>query len=104
MGRRQAKRVAGGAEFLDVLIEEFGVHVELDGRLGHNRATEKWRDMRRDNRSELARLRHLRYGWGDVVDRPCDVAIKQAEVLRQQGWTGTFKRCAVCPRELPHGL
>jgi hypothetical protein len=102
-GRRQLKRLAGGAEFLDVLIEEFGLHVELDGRLGHDRAREIWRDMRRDNRSELQRLRHLRYGWGDMIDRSCDVAIQQGVVLRQQGWAGTFRRCPDCP-PLPPGL
>ncbi|HVV76005.1 MAG TPA: hypothetical protein VHC43_08200 [Mycobacteriales bacterium] len=103
-GRRQARRTGEGAEYLDVLIEPYGVHIELDGRLGHDRATERWRDMRRDNRSELAGLRHLRYGWADVVDRPCQVAIEQATVLRQQGWRGAFKRCTDCPDALPPAL
>lgn len=103
-GKRQVRRSGTGVEYLDVLIDPYDLHVELDGRLGHDRATEQWRDMRRDNRSELARLRHLRYGWGDLVDRPCAVAIEQAQVLRQQGWTGAFKRCPTCPQELPPGL
>lgn len=103
-GQRQVRRVGSGVEFLDVLITEFGVHIELDGRLGNDRTTERWRDMRRDNRSELAGLRHLRYGWGDIVDRPCEVAIEQASVLRQQGWRGDFKRCRACPTTLPDGL
>jgi hypothetical protein len=42
--------------------------------------------MRRDNRSEVMRLRELRYGWADMVDKPCEVAIEQAVILRQQGW------------------
>jgi hypothetical protein len=96
-GTRQAGRLADGTEYLDVVIEEFGVHIELDGRLGHDRTRERWRDMRRDNRSEVARMRHLRYGWADVVDRPCEVASQQAEVLRQQGWPGPFRRCPSCP-------
>jgi hypothetical protein len=33
-GRRQARRATDGVEYLDVLIEEFGLHIELDGRLG----------------------------------------------------------------------
>ena len=102
-GRRQVKRLAGGAEFLDVLIEEWNLHVEIDGRLGHDRAREVWRDMQRDNRSELARLRHLRYGWADMIDRPCEAMIQQAVVLRQQGWPGVFRRCPDCP-PLPPGL
>ena len=96
-GERQWRRLSDGAEYLDVLIAEYGVHIELDGRLGHDAAREKWRDMRRDNRSEIARLRHLRYGWADMVDRPCEVAAQQAEVLIQQGWPGRLKRCPACP-------
>jgi hypothetical protein len=103
-GRRQSGRLADGTEYLDVLIEEWRVHVELDGRLGHDRAREAWRDMRRDNRSERAGLRHLRYGWADLVDRPCSVAIEQGIILRQQGWTGRFRRCPRCPDALPAGL
>jgi hypothetical protein len=101
---RQVRRTADGVEQLDVVIEAFGLHVELDGRLGHDRAREIWRDMKRDNRSEVKRLRHLRYGWADVVDRPCEVAAEQALILRQQGWTGSFRRCPGCPDRLPAGL
>lgn len=104
MGRRQCGRLADGTEYLDVLIEEFRLHVELDGRLGHDRAREIWRDMKRDNRSEVAGLRHLRYGWADMIDRPCDVAIQQGGVLRQQGWTGRFRYCAACPHPPIAGL
>jgi hypothetical protein len=96
-GQRQWRRLGDGAEYLDVLIPEYGVHIELDGRLGHDAAREQWRDMRRDNRSEIARLRHLRYGWADMVDRPCEVAAQQAAVLRQQGWPGRLRRCPACP-------
>ncbi|HVW80358.1 MAG TPA: hypothetical protein VHB69_05390 [Mycobacteriales bacterium] len=103
-GTRQYRRSGAGVEFLDVLIEEWKVHIELDGRLGHDRAQERWRDMRRDNRSERDGLRHLRYGWADVFDRPCEVAIEQAVILRQQGWTGQFVRCRDCPGTLPPGL
>jgi hypothetical protein len=103
-GERQVRRLTGGAEYLDVLVAEFGLHVEVDGRLGHDRAREVWRDMQRDNRSEMRGLRHLRYGWADIVDRPCEVAIEQGQVLRQQGWTGRFIRCPRCPHGLPTAL
>jgi len=95
-GNRQSRRLGDGTEYLDVFIEPYNVHIELDGRLGHDRARERWRDMRRDNRSEIAGVRHLRYGWADVVDRPCEVAAQQALVLRQQGWQGTFRHCPDC--------
>jgi hypothetical protein len=96
-GQRQWRRLGDGSEYLDVLIAEYGVHIELDGRLGHDGVRERWRDMRRDNRSEVSGMRHLRYGWADVVDRPCEVAAQQADVLRQQGWKGAFRRCPNCP-------
>jgi hypothetical protein len=97
-GQRQFRRRTDGTEFLDVYIEEFGVHVELDGRLGHDRALEIWRDFKRDNASVVQSLRHLRYGWADLLGKPCDVAIQQAIVLRQQQWPGPFIRCPDCPR------
>lgn len=96
-GERQAGRLGDGTELLDVLIADYQVHIELDGRLGHDSARDQWRDMRRDNRSEVSGLRHLRYGWADLVDRPCEVAAQQAEVLRQQGWPGELRRCGSCP-------
>jgi hypothetical protein len=96
-GKRQFRRRIDGTEFLDVYIEEFNVHVELDGRLGHDRALEIWRDFKRDNTSVVRRLRHLRYGWADVLGSPCDVAMQQAVVLRQEGWTGPYVRCRDCP-------
>lgn len=95
-GRRQVRRLRDGTEYLDVVIEEFGVHIELDGRLGHDRAREIWRDMRRDNASEVRGMAHLRYGWADLVDRPCQVAREQARVLSRRGWAGPFVRCRAC--------
>jgi len=104
LGERQFKRLIDGTEWLDVVIEELRMHVELDGRLGHDGARESWRDMKRDNRSEVLRLRHLRCGWADMIDRPCEVAVEQAVILRQQGWRGRFKRCRTCPDGLPEGV
>ncbi len=92
-----SSNASGKERSTSVLIDEFRLHVENDGRLGHDRAQEIWRDMRRDNRSELLGYRHLRYGWADLVDRGCQVALEQAEVLRQQGWRGRFRRCPHCP-------
>ncbi|MBV9485435.1 MAG: hypothetical protein JO246_05210 [Frankiaceae bacterium] len=103
VGRRQFTRLADGTEHLDDFDAEFRVHTELDGRLGHDRGRDVFRDMRRDNRSELEQVRHLRYGWADLFDRPCEVAIQEALIYRQQGWTGKFKRCRKCP-PLPSGL
>lgn len=96
-GERQFRRNGDGVEYLDIMIKKFRTHIEFDGRLGHDRAAEIWRDHRRDNRSELLNLRSLRYGWADMFDRECEVAAEQAAIFRQEGWTGTFTRCPRCP-------
>jgi hypothetical protein len=90
------RRLRDGTEYLDVVIDEWALHIELDGRLGHDRAREVWRDMRRDNASQVRGIAHLRYGWADIIDRPCAVAEEQARVLRQQGWPGRFVPCRAC--------
>jgi hypothetical protein len=100
-GERQVRRDRHGVAYLDILIREYRLHVELDGRLGHERARERWRDMRRDNASELRQLRHLRYGFADMFDRGCEAMIEQAVVLRQEGWLDPFGLCPRCPLPLP---
>jgi len=99
-GERQFKRLADGSEYLDGLIKEWALHWELDGRLGHDRARDIWRDFRRDNRSAVARQWTLRYGWADMIDHPCEVAWQRAQILMQQGWPGPFRRCRDCPADL----
>jgi hypothetical protein len=95
-GSRQ--RYRGGLRHrTDVGYDDFGLLVELDGRLGHDGAG-RFRDMRRDNEFALRALTTLRYGWPDVVDRPCDVALQVATVLTSRGWTGPFGRCRRCER------
>jgi hypothetical protein len=103
-GERQFTRKSNGTEHLDVLIKEFRTHVELDGQLGHDGTLDVWRDMHRDNHSEVRGLRHLRYGFADLLERECDVMIQQAEILRQQGWSEPFRRCPNCPKKLPPTL
>ena len=64
--------------------------IELDGRLGHDSAAGVWRDMERDNQHALSGRTVLRFGWSDVVDRPCGVAKQVAAAL------GLRARCAAC--------
>lgn len=80
----------------DVVFEEFMLVIELDGQLGHT-GTDAWRDHRRDNRHTVAGWRTLRYGWWDVVTRPCEVVREVVGVLREQGWRGRPRHCASCP-------
>ena len=92
VGRRLVRR--GGTE-ADVLYEEYGLLVELDGRAGHS-GTGRFRDLHRDNASTADGLSTLRYGYADVHDRPCEVAGQVGEVLAGRGWPGPLERCDRC--------
>ncbi len=74
------------------------VLVELDGRLGHD-GIGVWRDWSRDNHHAVAsNFTTLRYGWNDVVRRPCDVARQVGEALVHGGWSGVPAQCKACRR------
>jgi len=95
-GLRQ--RYRGGLRHrTDVGYDTYGLLVELDGRLGHEGAG-RFRDMRRDNAFALLAMLTLRYGWPDVVERPCEVASQVATVLTGRGWPGPLGRCRRCRR------
>lgn len=83
------------ASRVDALLAEYGVVIELDGRKGHI-GTGAFRDLRRDNRHQTQGLLTLRYGWDDVVNRPCEVARQIALVLMRCGWSGPLARCHHC--------
>ncbi|MEV5704579.1 type IV toxin-antitoxin system AbiEi family antitoxin domain-containing protein [Actinoallomurus sp. NPDC052274] len=90
---RQVRSLRGGrVTYEDVRAEAYGVVIELDGRAAHPFA-ERHRDMRRDNAAVRAGRAPLRYGWGDVTERPCLVAAEIADVYRSRGWTGTPHPC-----------
>lgn len=66
-GRRQ-HAIGGGREVRDVCYQEYGVVVELGGRLGHE-GIGRFRDMRRDNGALFRGEVTLRYGWDDAHAR-----------------------------------
>lgn len=93
-GARQVSLVVGAR--VDVRFEEFRLIAELDGLLGHRgvgEAHDAWRDARHLALGEAT----VRFGWGDVVRRPCATAALLADVLRSRGWAGTMRRCPACP-------
>ena len=95
-GRRQ--RYRGGLRYrTDVGYDQWGVLVELDGRLGHE-GEGRVRDLRRDNDFALRSLTTLRYGWYDTAYRPCLVARQVGAVLTSRGWPGPLLRCRRCRR------
>jgi hypothetical protein len=91
--RQRAERRGGGQRWLNCDYWPYQVRVELDGRLGHDRLRETWRDYRRDNDGVISGNSVLRYGWGDVTTHGCAVAAQTANVLRQAGWLGHIRRC-----------
>jgi very-short-patch-repair endonuclease len=90
-GRQHRSR--RGPEVRDMLYEEFGVIVELDGTM---HIVGRFRDMQRDNSALLAGELTLRYGWPDVAERPCQVARQVAGLLVARGWAGLPTRCPRC--------
>jgi very-short-patch-repair endonuclease len=93
VAKRQAKMTRGQrSQYLDNLYGEFGVAVELDGRVAHP-VEARWADIHRDNLNVVSGTITLRYSWTDVTVRPCEVATEIAAVLQQRGWTGRPVTC-----------
>lgn len=86
---------ADGSAIRDVWYVDYGVAVELDGRVGHE-GMGRFRDMNRDNEAALTSVLTLRYGHHDLHARPCDVALQVAEALVRRGWDGLPARCPRC--------
>jgi hypothetical protein len=93
-GDRQNSRT--GLRYIrDVLYEEFGLLIELDGRDGHQDIG-RFRDMNRDNLHALRNELTLRFGWFDVTARACSVAFQVFTVLNRRGYNSPFRRCTNC--------
>ncbi len=97
-GRRQARSMAtGAATDNDVLYDEFGVIVELDGRAYHDSARARDADARRDLAERAASdTATLRVTYGLVFGDPCRTAAWIAAVLRRRGWAGDPHGCPAC--------
>jgi hypothetical protein len=99
-GRRQDPQANGTrAMFRDVLYDEVGLVVELDGRLFHSSTEERDRDrdLERDLEAVVDRTEEtVRLGYGQVFDRGCATAAKVARILQRRGWAGEISPCAKC--------
>jgi hypothetical protein len=71
---------------------DYDLIVELDGRVGHDDARSRWRDMTRDNAALLDAKATLRFGY-QIVQDPCAAAIQVAAVLRSRGRPDLPTRC-----------
>jgi len=90
----------GRSMWRDALYEELRLVVELDGRLFHDTARARDRDMERDLDAALEGLVSVRLGYGQVMDRACLTAAKLAELMSSRGWTGQMVPCENCGRSL----
>jgi hypothetical protein len=71
--------------------------LELDGRLGHEWATDRHADRRRDGLGLGVGVTTLRLGYADVIDA-CRTAILVAAALTARGWAGRARPCRPgCP-------
>lgn len=99
-GTRQARAQRGRA-YRDVRYDRYATLVELDGQV---HVTEQLRDSRRDNAALLQGEVTLRYGWPDVTERSCLVAVEVAAILRARGWKDPLQRCPHCREALDADL
>ena len=90
-------RPDGRRGFRDRVYTEYGVVVELDGRLAHP-AENQWKDKARDNAAAAEGRQSLRYDWAQVTRQACATAAEVARVLKRHGWDGRPRPCSPgCP-------
>lgn len=95
---RRQHRPVGQRVIRDIDYEEFGIVIELDGRLFHDTAAGHDADLERDLDAKLHQDRDtVRLGWGQVVRRTCSTSVKIGSLLRNRGWRGRWRRCSGCP-------
>lgn len=94
--RQAPHHVDGRVLFEDVLYEQFGLIVRLDGQAFHSAKQRRFRDRRRDNSAELRNLPRLAYGWDDVTKDPCAVYGEVRAVLVREGWSDVSFPCRRC--------
>lgn len=88
-GARQAFR---DVEYAEPFISQ-QVVVELDGRLGHEEADDRWADLDRDIAAAVSGRLTLRVSWRQVL-QPCRLAPAVATILQTRGWVGRPLRCS----------
>ncbi len=94
---RQVRASARGPVYRDVDYAPYPLLVELDGRLFHDSATARGRDLQRDLVALVDGAATARIGWSLVFDQACWTAAQVGALLTQRGWTGPVRRCPDCP-------
>ncbi|HEY1622302.1 MAG TPA: hypothetical protein VGG16_00745 [Streptosporangiaceae bacterium] len=81
----------------DRLYRDFGLIVELDGRLGHEGEYVK-QDRARDRAATAVGQQTVRFGWDEIRGASCASAAEVAATLRERGWTGVPRPCSLSCR------
>ncbi|MEO6511845.1 MAG: hypothetical protein ABIO16_12685 [Nocardioides sp.] len=92
-GDRQHRFAVGQRVYVrDVTYAALGTTIELDGRLGHEGARDRWADMDRDIVAAQSGEQTLRVGWLQVVEAH-RLAAALGQLLRLRGWHGEPRSC-----------
>ena len=90
---RQSESDEGRRRYHDNEYADYGLVVEVDGRLGHEQWSDRVRDGQRDRRLLGAAKATTRVFWADVALTPCQTALELATIPRSRGWTGQARAC-----------
>lgn len=85
--------IDGGAGRRDVEYDEWGLIVEVDGRLGHTGWGARQGEGRRDRKAATTGRLTVRCHWVDLVPAGCELAADLALILSRRGWRGRPRRC-----------
>jgi hypothetical protein len=91
--RQHAARSLGRRVWRDGDYPQWGISLELDGRLGHEWSTDRRRDRRRDLVLAGSGGLTLRHGYADVFEDACETAALVVRVLWARGWQGQPRAC-----------
>jgi hypothetical protein len=97
---RQVTASARGPIYRDVEYVAYAMLVELDGRLFHDTAAARDRDLDRDLDAAVDAKFTVRLGWGQCFARPCLTAHRVGRLLQQRGWSGALVSCPLCAGDL----
>jgi hypothetical protein len=90
--RQRRVREGRTSAYRDVEYLAAGLVVELDGRLGHEPAADRWNDLDRDIDTAIGGRLTVRVSWGQVL-QPCRLAAAVADLLHARGWAGRPHPC-----------
>jgi very-short-patch-repair endonuclease len=94
VGRRQVREAtAYGVVYRDLLLDELGLVIELDGHAWHADPSARARDMARDLVAAGQGLLTIRLGWPHVHQATCETAAGLGDVMVRRGWRGRARAC-----------